>query len=490
MIRLAGSSSSAVEGRPTLLNSIILLPLLPLLIFGLFYQAGRFWPLILCFTIRESILLYPLIRSRKVDYFDPVIYSIPFSFIGDYRIFYLIFYEDFSSEFWNMTQSEAIYYGSLVLLYQAIGLIAIYAGYYSSFGNSLSSKWPAPSTESWDQKRLYALIFIMSVLGIASYLFITIATAGNPLNYIQHAETYKREIGALATFLRTAQLPVIACFLWFGYHLTRKKTVLFWLYLVSSLALVGSIGQRSYVIIPLLILMIIRHYLVRPIEIWRGIALGLFIVIFAVVMMDVRASRYQNRQGELNFNIVRTKEYSPLIILNDWIRDRRSYDVFVGLIHRVPTQIEYQFGRSYLYYLVAPVPRFLWPNKRAFITENSVDEGTIVNAPYQPPGFLSGLYLNFSLPGIIAGCFLWGILLKAMYAWLKNNPENRGVVILYAISLVCLADGPTPVTISHWLNFFLPVVVSLWYLKVRLAKTEPAPAQVTSDKSLPALDLD
>jgi len=102
-------------------------------------------------------------------------------------------------------------------------------------------------------------------------------------------------------------------------------------------------------------------------------------------------------------------------------RGRGDYsDLLAAAIDHTPAVEPYAMGETLLETFVAIVPRFLWPDKpfkaggNEFVsryTGKSFDENTSVGVHY-----LFELYINFGVPGVVTGMFLFGLLLAWMEA--------------------------------------------------------------------------
>jgi hypothetical protein len=113
-------------------------------------------------------------------------------------------------------------------------------------------------------------------------------------------------------------------------------------------------------------------------------------------------------------------------------RDRGDYsDLLAAAIAHTPEVEPYAGGATYYDVLVALVPRFLWPEKpyRAggseFVTQYTgirFGKNTSVGMNY-----LFELYVNFGSIGVVAGMFLFGLLL----AWMEELYYRKGLDNLF-----------------------------------------------------------
>ena len=89
------------------------------------------------------------------------------------------------------------------------------------------------------------------------------------------------------------------------------------------------------------------------------------------------------------------------------------------IINAVPQKMQFQYGASYLSVLYAPIPRVWRPDKPALSMSKDISHkvyGYKENALAGiPPGIAAEFYINFGYAGILIGFFLVGIMIKKLY---------------------------------------------------------------------------
>ncbi len=100
----------------------------------------------------------------------------------------------------------------------------------------------------------------------------------------------------------------------------------------------------------------------------------------------------------------------------------------------------YLYGRTYLDFILAPIPRAIWADKPPirnsfFIAEEVLD--LRINSGVPPSG-LAELYLNFGWLGIILGMFIAGMISFTLYRNYRRAPDLRFARIPYAMSMLCV----------------------------------------------------
>jgi len=139
------------------------------------------------------------------------------------------------------------------------------------------------------------------------------------------------------------------------------------------------------------------------------------------------------------------------------------------LVGRVPHELPYQLGRTYLATATMPVPRGLWPDKPlpstgvftlAFWPDTWLLSGTTL-----PPGLFGEFYLNFGWIGVILGGFFFARFGRRLLARHAAAPLDPRRVLLYALFVAMAAHyirGDFAVTVAL-LELVLPTLVLLHF---------------------------
>ena len=111
------------------------------------------------------------------------------------------------------------------------------------------------------------------------------------------------------------------------------------------------------------------------------------------------------------------------------------------IINHIPDTLDYQYGRTFANWLLAPIPRALYPDKPMIVTGPII--GTeIYNTRVSgvPPGFIAELYWNFYIPGVIFGMLFMGVLLKRLHLLFRNMQGQREIVVpVYLFAVIPIA---------------------------------------------------
>lgn len=119
------------------------------------------------------------------------------------------------------------------------------------------------------------------------------------------------------------------------------------------------------------------------------------------------------------------------------------------IIEAVPREVDYQYGRTLVTWLVAPIPRVLWPGKPRIGAGGDLTGifGTVWTSGV-PPGIVGELYLNFGLPGVLVGMLAIGLLLRSLYATFQPHFPEPAFVLIYALLSTRLGLGMLSASVS------------------------------------------
>ena len=139
------------------------------------------------------------------------------------------------------------------------------------------------------------------------------------------------------------------------------------------------------------------------------------------------------------------------------------------IINHIPDTLEYQYGKTIAVWLIAPIPREIFPSKPLVHTGPVIGTRVYGNrVSGVPPGLIAELYWNFHIPGIMFGMILVGWLLHSVYKLFQNcdiDPAILSPIYLFAIVPVGFA------IVGHSLGFgtvmrivdFLTIVVVVFF---------------------------
>lgn len=111
--------------------------------------------------------------------------------------------------------------------------------------------------------------------------------------------------------------------------------------------------------------------------------------------------------------------------------NRHGPDIAVTshIVGNIPRKLEFQYGKTMLVWLWAPVPRAAVKDKPIVHSGPTIGRKIYsLNGSGVPPGITAELYWNFHWLGLLTGSLLLGILMKSTYQYCKNNAADLSLV--------------------------------------------------------------
>lgn len=189
-------------------------------------------------------------------------------------------------------------------------------------------------------------------------------------------------------------------------------------------------STRTPIIEVLVVLAMLRHYLVKEVNLPKLVAIG-----FAAMMVV-------GILGELRRNPDKLVMVSVVTSIQSIVG--ASYFVDLGktsiVVNRVPSTVDHLYGSSFVSIALAVVPRQLWPDKPVVRIGYFVGQEVIRlnNKTGIPPGFIAETYLNFGYWGILPVFYLLGIFIRKIYNPLLYQRNFRNTVT-YVVGIVIIS---------------------------------------------------
>ncbi len=102
------------------------------------------------------------------------------------------------------------------------------------------------------------------------------------------------------------------------------------------------------------------------------------------------------------------------------------------LLEAVPDRLPLQYGKTIARWVLAPVPRSLWPDKPVIPPGPEIGH-TVYGQRVAgvPPSLVAELHWNFHLPGVLVGAFGLGLLLRGVASRFRPRPGDLLGAALY-----------------------------------------------------------
>lgn len=341
-------------------------------------------------------------------------------------------------------------------LLDVLALIATYVGFYGA-GRlpTFGLRFPPP-------QHVFLKVLVVTVVSVGAFLMLVRLAGGLGALLLQRGLPETMRVQALVGgghwhFLVGLLVP--ACLTWLAVKPEVWGRLRFWALFLLSLALgFGATGSRSGVVFPAIIALGIWMLHNRRVPIARALILGgmgLFLVgVLGEFRMESRGAR-SLEEVQVDAGLAEGVR-GGLETLSSYASTISGPYAIVG---KVPEEVDLLYGRSYLSIPAAPVPRALWSEKPQ--AGGKLTATHIFNNPLSavPPRSVGEAYWNFHVPGVAVIFVLWGVFLKWLTRFHRQNATEPALTVLVLLTLFYLQ--PNSPAFYEWLHAFGPAVLFL-----------------------------
>jgi oligosaccharide repeat unit polymerase len=230
-----------------------------------------------------------------------------------------------------------------------------------------------------------------------------------------------------------------------GLIVSGRKSAEYYVYsllFLSLTILVGFISSSRTSIVYTVASLVIFSYYYKKIS-WKAIfAFALFSVAIVSTLGVIRADNSSNNS-----------QYQTIADLI--LGTGNGFDAVrtVAFIERVPERHNFLYGSSYVSLITSPIPRSLWPDKPN-VSLGPWVKSELYGLPTQnngwPPGMVAEAYFNFGYVGIPLVMFLFGALLRLIYASLRPYLGVSALLTMaYSVGMFRLAYNSLSLNLSQ-----------------------------------------
>ena len=471
------NSRSALVRYSSIYGTILILPLL----IGIFISKS--WAGIAALS-SGALILY-LVYMSENDIFSPI------AFVG---LGYTIAYLGPGISLFVKLQSQYLLGNSVEYLLDAaflvlFGISMLVVGYQSPIGKSIGQQIP-PYSSSWKSHRAWHIVVIFSVVGLCSY-FLFFWTTSFPTTF----DSLSQKRSPPTNYLNWGvQFLVFATIVGFADILQRDKPGLLrvpvCILAILSASFYFFISQRTNFVFVFISLLALYHYIEYRISLRWAITISGILLPMLGLMSGLRKVSWQGLESVSIYNYI-----LPTRILNPVFGPSYSgLPIVAHIIHMAPDEINYQFGITFIQWVVFPIPRSFWPEKPVSVGSWLSTEIYGFSSTATPATAVGELYLNFGILGVFAGMAILGIIFRTIYQYLILYPDrNVSLTIVYialANSFIGLSDmSPRMIHTLFWL---VPLIPALWYISeaqpirtMKRLRQDTSRTQNNSDSNLP-----
>jgi oligosaccharide repeat unit polymerase len=443
-------------------------------------QPGRadVWASLFLLCVCLSLPLALRAAKGSIDLFEPI-------FLVNLTYFLYLVYApalDLRAERSQFFGKEVHSTLAVATLYASMGIVALSIGYFSSLGERLARAARQP-VEAPRGAVTYGIV--VAVLALAAFSLWLTTSRYSWLHLLSLGQSTQlqgmiAEEGGTASGAANYLYSAVNCFipaLMIVFAFGRRGRIVWLACFAAALLVYTGIGFRyrilMHVFAPIIFVYLVRDR--RP-KLRHIAAVGLAAFLLVGVVGELRMS-FRSAQ--------RVEDLSLAGIADAFGRNLNIYQPFLAMVDVIPRDHPHLWGRSHGYLLIQPVPRSIWPEKPPPPIHDILTASFGSDEPARAGAFypnIGEMYADFGLAGILVGMFIFGVFLKALYAYCMRHRHNRWVAILYAIALPFLLQvvsrGLFVQIVYQGVYFFGPIVIGMWLLRGRRKSTVlPAPVQ-------------
>lgn len=351
---------------------------------------------------------------------------------------------------------------STLITYTALALLCYLAGILVVGGKTLFQNHRPAVTNTWSTSRLFSSLAALGVLAVVSYAFI-ISHIGIPALDPDAAET-RLEVanyGSVEAVMFTACWTVLIflCALLTTGHLTHWQRRISYVVLTLIALMLLSLGSRGYLFIPLLVVLIARHYLRKPFRILTLSLAALIAFMSLSVYGYLRDSTLRTGPSLASKDSISGLAIFPLIYAYLYVS--QPVQTLQDITEVIPHNTDYQHGMLTFDPLRTFLPGHHEMSDMFFkdvLGSNFVGGG-------QPATLLGPLYADFGYIGVLVGLFLAGLLMAHVYLWMLREPTLfRLLIYAWAMQTLLFSLFSTlfPYITTIWIPFFWWILHSAW----------------------------
>ncbi len=312
------------------------------------------------------------------------------------------------------------------------------------------------------------IVFLMSVAYVGVSLLATayfIVRAGGIFNHLASLGLRMGVFegkGVLLSFMTLSAPALILSYLLFVKK--RGLLTLGWFAFVFAMAVFTGVmtGSRGGLAAVFLCLLIIRHYVVKPLTIVQSF---LVVGVLAVFLVAFIALVRQPSLGEDLSRLSATELTTETLTILYGKGTFKEFNSIARVHEKFPVEHTYLNGTSLLAALTFPIPRAIMPDK---LPGGSELFTRLVRPEIWSQGrgdrvtFIGELFMNFGWLGVFLGGLVLGVLVSGLYNAMLSYQGAVFYVALYAIGLVSfvsLIRGDFAIASFQFLRMAAPIAL-------------------------------
>ncbi|MGA9995590.1 MAG: hypothetical protein WBP93_09255 [Pyrinomonadaceae bacterium] len=275
------------------------------------------------------------------------------------------------------------------------------------------------------------------------------------------------QFSSIIGLLQNQVLVAIGILCWIVYTRGRSKWLKVLLYVIVLVTIIrgASTAMLESVLVPIIVLFITRWIYTRRVPIVGFIVIGLMVLFLSPAKFDLRRSVAVEREAATESTTTNrvfqwvelATDYwvSAFTQRRDFLESASDTTSRTDLIHQfayiyasTPSLVPYQYGGSYKYFVVALIPRALWPGKPEANSVNNfyaINYGISTEQVLERSTFGVSLigegYMNFGVFGVLLAMALQGLIISLLEHLFAGENSGAGGKAIFLASLVFFLNG-------------------------------------------------
>lgn len=429
------------------------------------------------------ILLLPVLFMKRYDVFEPLSFAMLTTLFGiTLRAVYMATFDNDNIRdelLFGKNITSIINGGNFVIF--AIAFFVV--GYMIRFPVVDVTRFSLLRKDQWSTIRLFLVIgFLLSIallcmiiyvknLGITALMLSNISTKHS---YVVSNAEYK--YSSLGYYRWGASLAQPAFFLFLTWFSAARKrwfspagAFCLFLGLLSTVFPIFN-SSRSDVITIFIMAMVIVHYIRKEIRV-KTLLWAMFLSVVLILAMSALRKKPTTMEEMVPY-------FTGEKVLEIMVGNRNFFgiDKATHIVAAVPGHLDYQYGLTLVSWLVAPIPRTMWPQKPVIAMGGTIGQYVYGTKDISgkgggiPPGFAVELFCNFGYLSVAGGMFLLGCFLKFLYQSCRRLLHtNKNVVLFYVPPMISfsfdLLGGTLSQAVIGSMIQLIPISFTLWFIQ-------------------------
>lgn len=316
-----------------------------------------------------------------------------------------------------------------------LALLAYYAGFFLLARRRAQAPAPAvgPPVPPARVRAVAVTVAVAALVGVVVFLATRGGLQAHLVSYWGGGRGASATTGGLGIAVVGLDVCVVALLLWYALVPGVQRNPVFVVALAVTLPTVflvtGSRSDLFYSLVLFVVIWMLRH---RKVPTGRAAVLAALVLLLLAPMGDFR--RTVTRSGQVDWGMLVDLK-GAVQRTNSEIAMRASRGGALPLMVRVPNEVGFLNGRSYVGGLLFFVPRIVWkskPNGAAFYNSTLILGRGAYGAPIPPE---AEAFWNFDVPGLIVVYLLFGAFHRYLAGLFGRRGHDPVVWVPYVLAL-------------------------------------------------------